>query len=234
MMRILVAVLLTLALLTSTGMAADYFVLKKSVDQRYVDLVVHLPVPNNQTTAGTALGDVTLTYQRAVAESLGDSTSVITGITDVDLDVIDFAMITGGTTITSVTGGFTPKMVGSRLNIVSGTNFVADDYKVVGYNGSNSIELDSDATNGSNASSGIGTVIARQTMLDNGELYEKRLQFRFDSLNLTNSQRRDQIENGNNNQIGVSQMLIDIVTPSDLRNEILEPLEWWGYYRIIP
>jgi hypothetical protein len=236
-MKKLILPIVLLLLVTSGVFASDYYIFKKTIDNRFVDLYVHLPIPDTQTTAGSVLGDVTLTYRRVVKESLVDTTSAIpvTIITTADLPLSDMAMVTGGTTLTSVTGGLTSNMVGSRLNIASGTNFVAGDYKVVGYNSENSLELDRDATNGSNASSGVGTVIARQTMLDNGELYEKRIRFRFDSLDLTNTQRRSQIENGNNNQIGVSQMLVDIATPgSDLWNEVLEPLEWWGYHRIIP
>jgi len=73
---------------------------------------------------------------------------------------------------------------------------------------------------------------AEQTQLDNGELYEYHHPFRFSSLELTNAQRRAEIENGNYNMVGVSQLLIDIATPgSDIWNEVLEPLEWFGYYR---
>lgn len=236
-------VVLILLLFALPSMAADYYILKKSVDNWSAVVVVHLPIPATQTTAGTALSDATLTYQRAVSESIetdpdstNDTDSVVPGITAVDKAVTDFAMTSGGTTITSASGGFVSGMIGSRLNIATGTNFVAGNYKVTGFNSATSLELDADATNGSNASSGTGTIIARQTMLDNGELYEKRLTFDFDTLSLTNIQRRTQIEGGSENgEIGVSQMLVDIATPgSDLWNEILEPLEWWGYWRVIP
>lgn len=76
---------------------------------------------------------------------------------------------------------------------------------------------------------------AEQTQLDDGELYEYFVKFRFSSLDLTNAQRRSEVENGNDNEKGVSQMLTEIATPgSDIWNEVLEPLEWFGYYRDIP
>lgn len=79
-----------------------------------------------------------------------------------------------------------------------------------------------------------GIVGAEQTLLTNGELVEKFVRFRFDSLELTNVERRDQIEGGNENVIGVAQMLVDIAdSGSDLYKELIEPLAWWGYYRDI-
>jgi len=63
-----------------------------------------------------------------------------------------------------------------------------------------------------------------------GKLYEYHHSFRFSGLELTNAQRRLEVRNGNDNEIGVIQMLTDIGTPgTDIWNEVLEPLEWWGY-----
>ena len=134
---------------------ANYHILKKTADNRFANVYVHLPVPATQTVAGVALDDATLTYQRAMKESLDDTISVVPGITG-----------------------------------------------------------------------------AEQTQLDNSELVEKRVSFRFSSTDLTNIQRRAEVENGNDNEPGVIQMLADIIVPgTELWNEVLAPLEWWGYYR---
>jgi hypothetical protein len=226
----------TILLLTIPVMASDYYVGKKSGDDRSVTVYVYLPIPNTQTVAGTSMSDQSVTYRESLVASLESTGSAIPNlITDTDLAVSDFAMDAGQETITSATGGFTPQMVGSRLNIASGTNFVAGNYKVVGYNSANSLELNADATNGSNASSGVGTVISRQTMLDNGELYEYRMSFRFSSKSLSDANRRSEIENGNDNEDGVAQMLLDIADDtSDLWLEVLGSLTWHGYHRIVP
>lgn len=46
------------------------------------------------------------------------------------------------TTITSVTGGFAPAMVGNAIHIISGTNFVAGWYEIVTYTNTNNVILD--------------------------------------------------------------------------------------------
>lgn len=80
-----------------------------------------------------------------------------------------------------------------------------------------------------------GILAGEQTQIDNGAVFEKGFQFRFSALDLTNAQRRTEIESGNDNERGVSQMLLDIAdSTSDLYKEIIEPLAWWGYYRDIP
>ena len=68
----------------------------------------------------------------------------------------DLAMTTGGTTLTSATGGFTAAMEGNVIRIEAGTHFVQGYYQVTGFNSSNSIEIDRDATDGSSASAGEG------------------------------------------------------------------------------
>lgn len=73
------------------------------------------------------------------------------------LSITDLAMVAGGTTITSATGGFTSQMVGNALHI-SGTNFVTNKYFITGYTDTNIVTIDRDATNGSNASSGVAKV----------------------------------------------------------------------------
>jgi len=73
------------------------------------------------------------------------------------LSLTDLAMVTGGTTLTSATGGFTAAMDGNLLHITSGTNFTAAWYQMT-YVDSNTATLNKDATNGSDASAGVGKV----------------------------------------------------------------------------
>lgn len=71
---------------------------------------------------------------------------------------------------------------------------------------------------------------AELTAMQAGEIGEKYVNFRFDSLDLTNAQRQQQVVNGNVNEIGVSQMITDIAdSESDLYQDLIEPLAWWGY-----
>jgi len=71
---------------------------------------------------------------------------------------------------------------------------------------------------------------AELTSLQSGALFEKVFQFRFDSTDLTNAQRKTQIEGGNVNERGITQMMADISdSTSDLYQEIIAPLVWWGY-----
>ncbi len=74
------------------------------------------------------------------------------------LSLSDLVMTTGGTTLTSATGGFTAAMVGNLIHINSGTNFTAGWYEITAYTDTNTVTLDQDVTNGSNASSGAGKV----------------------------------------------------------------------------
>ena len=70
------------------------------------------------------------------------------------------------------------------------------------------------------------------TTINAGEFKEERINFRFSALDLTNAQRRNEIENGNDNEDGVILMMTDIIdTDSDLYEEIIAPLDWWGYHR---
>ncbi len=78
--------------------------------------------------------------------------------TAAQLSLTDLAMVTGGTTLTSAAGGFTAAMAGNLIYIASGTNFTAGWYEVTAYTDTNTVTLDVDATNGSNASSGVGKV----------------------------------------------------------------------------
>lgn len=148
---------------------ADYHIGFKSVDNRYAEVYVHLPVPDIETVAGQALGaGVEITYQDAMAAKL-------------DMDYPD---------------GF-----------ISG----------VGMNG-------------------VGRITPEElALIVGGELTEKHIHFRFDSLDIDNGARRDQIEAGNDNMTGVAKMMIDITDDtSDLFAEVLSPLKWWGYGRDIP
>ena len=145
---------------------ANYHILKKTADNRFADVYVHLPIPATQTVAGTALDDETLTYQRAMKESL-------------------------------------EKEQGTIASVVPGTDAVIPP-----------------------------ATTSELADMQAGKLYEYYYRFRFDKRNLTDTQRRTQVEDGNDNMRGVSQLMIDIATPgSKLCDEILAPLAWWGYYR---
>jgi hypothetical protein len=143
---------------------ARYYILSKTVDDRYARVYEHLPVPSTKNVAGQALNDDTLTYQRAYKEKKlqedGEITSQVPGLSAAEL-----------------------------------------------------------------------------TQLQNGEIAEYFVEFRFDNPDLTNAQRKTQIENGNANGIedyrlrGFAQHKLDIVDPtSELYKELIEPLAWWGYY----
>jgi hypothetical protein len=69
------------------------------------------------------------------------------------LSVSDAAATTGGTTLTSTTGGFTTAMIGNAVYL-SGTNFTTGFYFITARASSNSVTIDRDPTNGSNASAG--------------------------------------------------------------------------------
>lgn len=74
------------------------------------------------------------------------------------LTLTDLACTTGGTTLTSATGGFTSEMVDNLIQVKSGTNFTAGWYHITAYTDTNTVTLDRDPTNGSNASAGTGSV----------------------------------------------------------------------------
>lgn len=69
------------------------------------------------------------------------------------LTVTDAACTTGGVIVTSATGGFTAAMVGSVVYL-EGTHFVSGWYEIKTYTDTNTITVDRDPTDGSNASSG--------------------------------------------------------------------------------
>jgi len=71
------------------------------------------------------------------------------------LSLTDLACL-NNTTLTSATGGFTTLMIGNIIRIASGTNFTAGYYMVTARASTNSVTLDRNPTNGSNASSGVG------------------------------------------------------------------------------
>lgn len=154
---------------------SDYHIGLKPADNKTCQVYIHLPISDAQTVAGTALNDLTRTYQKSIAETL---------------------------------------------------------------------PLDE---NGNPIYSRISDLVdaGELTDLQNGVKFEKEITFRFSSTDLTNVQRRNEIENGNDNDggkmIGVydgvgafAGYMTQIVTPgSDVWNEILEPREWWGYHRTV-
>jgi len=78
--------------------------------------------------------------------------------TAAQLSLTDLAMATGGTTLTSATGGFTAAMAGNIIYIASGTHFTAGFYEIIVRTDTNTVTLDRDATDGTNGSAGVGKV----------------------------------------------------------------------------
>jgi len=73
---------------------------------------------------------------------------------------------------------------------------------------------------------------AEITQIENGELIEKVYEFGFSRVDLTNVERRSEIEDGNDNMQGVISMITDMSDPdSGLYIDIISPLDWWGYSR---
>lgn len=88
-----------------------------------------------------------------------------TGGSGTDYSLQDAAQLTltdlacaNNTTLTSVTGGFTAAMVDNIIQIKSGTNFTAGFYEITARTDTNTVTLDRNPTNGSNATSGTGSV----------------------------------------------------------------------------
>jgi hypothetical protein len=78
---------------------------------------------------------------------------------------------------------------------------------------------------------------AELTQLQNGEIVEEPVSFRFSSLELTNAQRSSEIEQGNDNMMGIAEMKIDITEPEPshphgyLYAKYIAVVDWWGYKR---
>ena len=81
------------------------------------------------------------------------------------LTATDLACTTGGKTLTSATGGFTDAMIGNGIYIKSGTHFTVGLYVITGRTDTNTVTIDRDPTDGSNASSGTGSVGGRRAVL---------------------------------------------------------------------
>lgn len=75
-----------------------------------------------------------------------------------ELTLTDLACVTASTTLTSVTGGFTDAMIDNLIQIKSGTNFLAGFYRIVSRADTNTVTLDRTASDGSDATSGTGSV----------------------------------------------------------------------------
>ena len=70
----------------------------------------------------------------------------------------DLAMVAGTQTLTSATGGFTAAMENNWIRISSGTHFTLGRRKLVTYVDTNTFTICSDATDGTNATAGVGNV----------------------------------------------------------------------------
>ena len=81
------------------------------------------------------------------------------------LTATDLACTAGSTTLTSGTGGFTDAMIGNGIYIKSGTHFRVGLYVITGRTDTNTVTLDRDPTDGSDASSGTGSVGGRRAVL---------------------------------------------------------------------
>ena len=113
--------------------------------------------------AATTVWEVRTTGNSANGAGFNASRDAVNGVDysqqdTAQLSLTDLAMTTGGTTLTSTTGGFTHAMEGNLIYIASGTNFTAGYYEIVTYTNTNTVTLDRDATAGSNGSSGSGKV----------------------------------------------------------------------------
>lgn len=68
----------------------------------------------------------------------------------------DLACVTGTSTLTSASGGFTNAMLGNLINITAGTNFTTGRYMVTGFTDANTVTLDRSPVGASNGSAGTG------------------------------------------------------------------------------
>jgi hypothetical protein len=117
-------------------------------------VVIYDPLNGNNDNAGyfdASLASAGTDYPRTQAAAI--------------LTATDLACTTGGTTLTSATGGFTAAMIGNGIYIKSGTNFTVGLYVITARTDTNTVTLDRDPTNGSNASSGTGSVGGRRAVL---------------------------------------------------------------------
>jgi hypothetical protein len=74
------------------------------------------------------------------------------------LTLSDLVCDIASTTLTSVTGGFTVEMIDNIIQIKSGTNFVVGFYQIATYVDTNEVTIDRTASDGSDATSGTGSV----------------------------------------------------------------------------
>ena len=82
------------------------------------------------------------------------------GVGTAQLSPTDLVCAKASLTITSATGGFTAGMVGSTLNIASGTNFVPGQYTILSRTDTNTIAVDYSPCPAGAGSVGVGTVSA--------------------------------------------------------------------------
>lgn len=117
-------------------------------------VVIYDPLDGSNDNAGyfdKSLENAGTDYPRAQAAAI--------------LTATDLACATGGTTLTSATGGFTDAMIGNGIYIKSGTNFTVGLYVITARVDTNTVTLDRDPTDGSDASSGAGSVGGRRAVL---------------------------------------------------------------------
>ena len=74
------------------------------------------------------------------------------------LRLTDLVMAQNSTTLTSATGGFIAGMVGEKIYISSGTNFVVGWYTIAGYTDTNTVTLSKTAATAGAGSAGVGAM----------------------------------------------------------------------------
>jgi len=93
------------------------------------------------------------------------------------LALTDGASTDASAVLTSVTGGFTPVMVGNVLRLASGTNYVDGWFEIVSYNSATSVAVDRDCAGAGNLSSGVfkvGGAFSLNSTLDD-DFFEQAL-----------------------------------------------------------
>jgi hypothetical protein len=135
-------------LLTAIGDQAIYTVHNAALGDGENDISIIISEKTDPVTVTPDTWDFSYDYKIYAS---GSAEVCSTQVSKTDLE-----MVTGTTTLTTSSGGFNSSLVGCYVHIVAGTNFVPGYYKVTGFNNTNSIDLSSDATDGSNGSNGWG------------------------------------------------------------------------------
>lgn len=74
------------------------------------------------------------------------------------LTLTDLACTSASTTLTSATGGFTAAMIGNYIQVSSGTNALAGNYRITARTDTNTVTIDRTCATGGNMTAGVGSV----------------------------------------------------------------------------